>query len=63
MKNILCKIFGHKYCPCGWCIKHPICRRCYWDRNCRRFHSSLSKGIKCQHVTHDLLKSQGDVKN
>jgi len=52
-KNLKC-IFGHKYCKCGWCIKHPICRRCYWDTNCKEYHPTLAEGMKCQHFFYEL---------
>lgn len=58
-KNLKCILFGHKFCKCGWCIKHPVCRRCFWDRNCNSFHSGLRDAVRCQHDTYDFLQLRG----
>ena len=62
-QKLFCKIKGHSYCKCGWCKRHPICVRCYWDRNCMEFHPNLGAGMRCQHVTYKLLELRGVIPN
>lgn len=63
MKSWKCILFGHLYCKCGWCIKHPICRRCFWDRNCLEFHPNLGAGMRCQHSSYELNQLRGVIQN
>ena len=54
--NVRCRILGHKFCKCGWCIRHPICRRCFYDKVCNTKYGSLRDAMKCQHQTYNLLE-------
>ena len=63
MRRILCFAMNHRYCKCGWCIRHPICLDCNYDKVCNEFHKDLLEGLKCQESTYDLLELRGVLEN